>query len=324
MSGDRFDEQRAQQILRSMLLIRIFEEKGQELRRERALYGTVHPYIGQEAVAAGVCSALSNSDFIASNHRNHGHCLAKGGDPNRMMAELFGRANGYCGGKGGSMHLFDIERGILGADGIIGANAPYALGSALASLYEGRKEVTVCFTSDGATGQGAIHESLNLSALWKAPVVFVCENNQYAGGTPRAENFAATSIANLGLAYGIPSYVVDGTDVTEVAGVAEEAVSRARAGDGPSFIEARVYRWGPHTQKDAIEPERRPSTEVARWRVRDPIVLFQAELLEAGMIDEATLSAITESVREQVGEAVAFAEAGPFPDEAEVTTDVFA
>lgn len=324
MSRDGFDSAQAAEVLRCMLLIRRFEERALKLRLAGAIYGSVHPYIGQEAVAVGICSALSPDDYITSNHRNHGHCLAKGADPSRMMAELYGRTNGYCHGKGGSMHLVDIERGILGADGIIGANGPYALGCALASQYDGLDEVTVCFTSDGATGQGAMHEALNLSALWKSPVVWVCENNQYASGTPRSEGFAATSIANMGLSYDIPSHVVDGTNVTEVGQIAQEAVARARAGDGPTFIEARVYRWGSHTQKDKLEPEARPAGEVARWRARDPIALFQAELLDAGKIDETSIVAITEAVEQRIDEAVAFAEAGPMPTEAEVTSDVFA
>jgi len=319
------DTDAAVDALTGMLRIRRFEERALALQREGKIYGVVHPYIGQEAVAVGVCGALRPSDFVMSNHRNHGHCLAHGADPNRMMAELLGRSNGYCGGKGGSMHLVDIERGILGADGIVGANGPYAVGSALASLYRGDDAVTVCFTSDGATGQGAIHEALNLSALWDAPMVWVCENNQYASGTPRAENFAATSIAQLGGSYGIPSYVVDGTSIAEVSAVATEAVARARRGEGPSFIEARVYRFMPHAVRGtAGVQDSRPAAELARWRARDPITLLYTELVETGRIDEATFAAIDAEVAATLDAAVAFAEAGPHPDLAGVHEGVFA
>lgn len=324
MSHDGFEPDEAQRILRSMRLIRTFEDRALELRLAHTIYGTVHPCIGQEGVAAGVCSALRPQDFITSNHRNHGHCLAKGADPGRMMAELFGHANGYCGGKGGSMHLVDIERGILGADGIIGANVPYALGCALASQYDELDEVTACFIGDGATGQGVLYESLNLAALWKVPVVYVCENNQYASGTPRSEGFATPTIGNIGLTFGIPSHVVDGTDVTEVAEVAREAVERARSGGGPTFIEARVYRWGAHTQKDDPLKDARPLEEQARWRLRDPIALFEGEMLAAGKLDEATVAVIAQEVDEVIDQAVAFAASGSEPSDVEVTAGVFA
>src|SRR3954451_23300621 len=225
------------EMYRQMVLIRHFEELAIRLRLDDRIHGVVHPYVGQEAIAVGICANLRVTDRIVSNHRGHGHCIAKGADVNRMMAELFGRRDGYCKGKGGSMHIADFDVGMLGANGIVGARLALTAGAGVAAQLEGSDAVAVGFFGDGATGEGPFHESLNIAALWKLPVIWVCENNQYAVETPVASGLGAEKVADLAGWHGPPGYVIDGNDVLAVSAAANEAVRRARAGEGPTLLE---------------------------------------------------------------------------------------
>jgi pyruvate dehydrogenase E1 component alpha subunit len=307
-----------------MILIRRFDELALEARLQEQVFGTMHPYIGQEAIAVGICSALDATDRLVSNHRGHGHCIAKGADPKRMMAELFGRSSGYCRGKGGSMHIADFEVGMLGANGIVGAGMPLAAGSALAALLEGSDRVTVAFFGDGATGQGVFHEALNFSSIWHLPVVWVCENNNYADGSRLDEMLSTTEVSRLAAGHGIAAAAVNGNDLLAVAQAAREAVSRARTGGGATFIEAKTYRWGVHSQRGVRLAEKRPQAEVDAWRARDPIAEFDRVMLAAGAIDAKARASIVAGVDATLQEAVAFAESSPFPSPEDALTDLWA
>jgi TPP-dependent pyruvate/acetoin dehydrogenase alpha subunit len=281
------------------------------------MFGTMHPYIGQEAIAVGVSSALHPNDRVVSNHRGHGHLIAKGADVDRMMAELLGRVDGYCRGKGGSMHIADFALGILGANGIVGAGLPMAVGSGIAAQVLGEDVVTIAFFGDGASGEGTFHESLNIAAMDSLPVVFVCENNQYAAETPVERSLPAGSVAGYAPGYGIPSAIVDGTDVVAVASAAEEAVARARGRGGPTLLECRAFRFGVHAQRRAPVPEKRPTEQIAFWRDRDPLVVAATRIVEAGLATGDELAAIRREADARIDRAVAFAEASPFPAPAE-------
>jgi TPP-dependent pyruvate/acetoin dehydrogenase alpha subunit len=311
-------------IYRQMLLIRRFDEQALELRLSGRIHGVVHPYIGEEAIATGVCANLRPTDRITSTHRGHGHCIAKGADLNRMMAELFGRRDGYCKGKGGSMHIADFDIGMLGANGIVGAGFPIAAGAALAAQLAGTDDVAVCFFGDGATNAGAFHESFNISSVWKLPIVWVCENNQYAVETPIAVALSKADVAHFAQSYGFPGATIDGNDVLAVHEATRLAVERARAGQGPSLLECRTYRRSAHAVRDAMPPERRPAEERAEWLERDPIAAFERHLTERGLLDAAQMAALRESVERQLAEAIAFAEASPYPAPEEALEDVFA
>src|SRR5215813_7602873 len=252
------DKQQIAVMLRSMVLIREFDELAIQLRVAGKIYGAVHPYVGQEAVAVGVCATLAVSDRVTSTHRGHGHCIAKGADIRRMMAELFGRVDGYCKGKGGSMHIADFAVGMLGANGIVGGGLPIACGAALAGQLEGQGRVTVCFFGDGAAAEGEFHEALNIAALWKLPIVFACENNQYAANNAVAAQHPRVDIAAHAGAYDMPGVIVDGNDALQVRAATAEAVDRARRGDGPSLLECKTYRWHFHAMRAAVPPETRP------------------------------------------------------------------
>src|SRR5215210_5309466 len=280
------------EMYRQMVMIRRFEELALKLRLDDRIHGVVHPYVGQEAIAVGVCANLRPTDRIVSNHRGHGHCIAKGADVNRMMAELFGRRDGYCKGKGGSMHIADFDVGMLGANGIVGGGLPITAGAGLAAQFEGRGDVAVGFFGDGATGEGPFHESLNISALWKLPVVWVCENNGYAVETPIEAALAADNVADLAAGYKIPGYVIDGNDVEAVYEAAREAVGRARAGEGPTLLECKAWRRGSHAQRAVPPPESRPDDRIEHWTGRDPIDAFQRRLTERGVIDTAETAEI--------------------------------
>ena len=311
-------------LLRQMVLIRRFDELAMELRLADRIYGVVHPYIGQEAIATGVCANLRPTDRIASNHRGHGHCIAKGADIRRMMAELFGRRDGYCKGKGGSMHIADFDVGMLGANGIVGAGLPITAGAALAAQLEGGDNVAVAFFGDGATGAGSFHESLNIAALWKLPVVWVCENNHFAVDTPVEVALAAGDVAALASGYNMPGITVDGNDVLAVHEAARVAVARARAGDGPSLLECKTWRGRMHALRDAPPPEGRPSALIADWAARDPIAAFERLLTDRGIAGPAEIAELRASVERDLAEAVEFAEASPFPAPEEALDDVFA
>src|SRR5215813_5722616 len=318
------DTPRLMQMLRTMIMIREFDERAIQLRLAGKIYGTVHPYVGQEAVAVGVCTPLAITDRVTSTHRGHGHCIAKGADIRRMMAELFGRVDGYCKGKGGSMHIADFAVGMLGANGIVGGGLPIACGAALAAQLEGNGDVTVCFFGDGAAAEGEFHEALNIASVWKLPIVFVCENNQYAANNAVAVQHPRVQIAAHAAAYDIPGITADGNDILEVHARTSEAVARARQGDGPSLLECQTYRWHFHAMRAAIPPETRPAEEVTAWKARDPIARFEQHLVSRGTLSPAQVGALREAVTGDLAEAVAFAEASPFPDPKDLLVDMFA
>jgi TPP-dependent pyruvate/acetoin dehydrogenase alpha subunit len=304
-----------------MKLIRTFEDKSAELFGEGKLPGFVHLYAGEEAIAVGVCAHLTDRDFITSTHRGHGHCIAKGVDVKPMMAEIYGKATGACKGKGGSMHIADVEKGMLGANGIVGAGGPLACGSGLMAKTLGTDQVTVCFFGDGAAEQGTMHESMNLASIWKLPVVFVCENNGYAESTPWGYHCAAKDISDRAVAYDMPGATVDGTDFFAVYEAAAEGIGMARRGEGPSLIEARGFRYYGHFQGDATLYF--TEEEKARNRANDPIDKFRKAVLDRKLLTEEELAEIDAKTRAAVEAAVEFAVESPLPDPAEVTTDVY-
>ncbi len=305
----------------TMVLIRAFEQRFASLVAQGKFSGVGHLYVGEEAVAAGVCAALRPDDYVTSTHRGHGHCLAKGVDPRDMMAELFGRATGTCKGKGGSMHIADFRLGMLGANGIVGAGLPIACGAALTAKLTGSGRVAVAFFGDGAANIGAFHESLNLAAVWKLPVVFVCENNRYGEATPVEYALAADHVADRAAAYRMPGMLADGQDVLDVYAKARQAIEHARAGNGPVLLECETYRFFGHFVGD---PARYRSAEEVEWfRSRDCIVRFRESLQRDHGVRGERLDDIDASVERRIDEAVAFAEASPFPDLSELTTDVY-
>jgi pyruvate dehydrogenase E1 component alpha subunit len=312
------------EMLRAMILIREFDELAIKLRVAGKIYGAVHPYVGQEAVAVGVCSNLAITDRVTSTHRGHGHCIAKGADIRRMMAELFGRVDGYCKGRGGSMHIADFEVGMLGANGIVGGGLPIACGAALAAQLDGKGAVTVCFFGDGAVAEGEFHEALNIASVWKLPIVFVCENNQYAANNAVSAQHARVEIAAHAGAYDMPGVVADGNDVLEVRAATGLAVARARRGGGPSLLECKTYRWHFHAMRAAPPPETRSADEVASWKPRDPIARLERHVLAEGALTAAEIAALRERVAADLDDAVAFAEASPFPDPKDLLADMFA
>jgi TPP-dependent pyruvate/acetoin dehydrogenase alpha subunit len=312
------------QMLRTMILIREFDELAIRLRAAGKIYGSLHPYVGQEAVAVGVCSRLAVSDRITSTHRGHGHCIAKGADIRRMMAELLGRVDGYCKGKGGSMHIADFAVGMLGANGIVGGGLPIACGAALAAQLEGQGRLAVCFFGDGAVAEGEFHEALNIASVWKLPIVFVCENNQYAANNAVAVQHPGGDIAAHAGPYQIPGVVVDGNDVLAVAAASDEAAARARRGEGPTLLECKTYRWHFHNMRSTVPPETRPAEEIAAWKSRDPIARLEQRGLGDGWLTAADLAAIRVRVKADLDDAVAFAEASPFPDPKDLLVDMFA
>jgi pyruvate dehydrogenase E1 component alpha subunit len=318
------DTAQAGHMLRTMILIREFDERAIQLRVAGKIYGAVHPYVGQEAVAVGVCAALERTDRVTSTHRGHGHCIAKGADIRRMMAELFGRVDGYCKGKGGSMHIADFAVGMLGANGIVGGGLPIACGAALAAQLEGRGAVTACFFGDGAAAEGEFHEALNIASVWKLPIVFVCENNQYAANNTAAVQHPGSDIAAHAAPYRMPGVIADGNDVLEVHAITAEAVARARRGDGPSLIECKTYRWRFHAMRAAPPPETRPLHEIEAWKARDPIARLERHALDAGLLTAAEIRAIRERVAADLEDAIAFADASPFPDPKDLLVDMFA
>jgi len=297
-----------------MLLIRRAEERLIQNFKEGVLPGNVHLYIGQEAVAAGVCAHLGDTDWITSTHRGHGHFLAKGGEPEALFAEIYGRGTGICKGIGGTMHVADFSKGIVGANGIVAAGLPIATGAAFASLLEGKGQVAVAFFGDGASNRGVFLESLNIAALWKLPIVFVCENNGFSEFSPTA-TVTAGAIHDRATAFGMPSAAIDGNDVEVVWKSAGEAVARARRGDGPSFIEAKTYRLRGHAEAEVywLSEHYRTDEEVARWAKNDPIPAFAARLKQQGVADDQALGRIETAVAQQVDAAARAALAAPMP-----------
>ena len=311
-----------EELLLRMWQIRWFELRAMELFEEKLIRGSVHPYIGMEAIAVGVCAALEQKDYITSTHRGHGHCVAKGLDLKLMMAEIIGREDGYCRGRGGSMHITAIDEGMLGADAIVAGSSAIAVGAAHGLRLKGHDGVVVCFFGDGASNQGILHEACNLGAVLAAPVVFVCENNQWAISTPAAASTRIDNIADRAAGYGFPGVIVDGNDVLAVRDVTATAVARARAGDGPTLLEAKSYRITAHSA--ATKTDLRPPEELDAWRARDPILSFSRYLnTEAGVAAER-LEQIEEEARADVETAVEFALASPRPEPESALEDVYA
>ena len=296
----------------TMRRIRAFEDKTADLFQEGVVKGTAHSYKGEEAIAAGVCATLRDDDIIASYHRGHGHCIAKGARIDRMMAELMGRQTGYCQGLGGSMHIADMELNIMGANGIVGAAMPLATGAGLAAKLQGTDQVAVAFFGDGASNQGVFHESLNLAAVWKLPVIFVCENNQYALSTSYRNTTAVSQVSNRAASYEIPGITVDGNDGVEVYLVLREAVDRARAGEGPTLIEAMTYRHGQHSLRVNLR-DPRPEDEIQFWMDRDPIARMEKRLTTEGGFSAEQFDETTQAVDEEIETAVTFGRESPEP-----------
>ena len=309
---------------RQMCSIRAFELEIVSLNKAGLIPGTAHLYIGMEAIAVGACAAMKREDFLTSTHRGHGHAIARGLDPGRMMAELLGRSDGYCQGKGGSMHITDISKGMLGADGIVGGGIPVAVGAGLGSRLKGARSVVFCFFGEGALGQGSLYEVMNLAQLWKFPVIYVCENNLYNEYTHYSETTAGT-ILGRAAAFGIETEAVDGQDVRAVNEVATRLVKRARAGEGPAFLQADTYRYSGHHVGDINREYYRSKTEEQRWKTdRDPIKLQGNWLIEQGYADAAALEQITTEARAEMEAAVKFAVTAPYPSVDQVDEDVYA
>jgi pyruvate dehydrogenase E1 component alpha subunit len=307
-----------------MWLIRHFDQSAMALYQQDMIRGTTHAYVGQEAIAVGACAALKPDDYITSTHRGHGHCLAKGGDPKLMMAELLGRRTGYCKGKGGSMHIADLDLGILGANGIVGGGLGIATGAAFSSDLRGTGQVAVCFFGDGACNQGLLMEVANMAALWKLPVIYLCEENKYAEFSPSLPFIAVEGIALRAQAFGLPGTTIDGNDVLEVYGAVREAAARARAGRGPSLLVAQTYRVLGHTVGDPLTY--RPKGEAEAWQAtdRDPISRFERRLgKEAGFTAEE-LDSLRTKARDDIDKAVQYAVASPEPEIDTLWTDVYA
>jgi TPP-dependent pyruvate/acetoin dehydrogenase alpha subunit len=309
-------------IYERMGLIRQFEERLKLLVERGLPVGSTHYYIGEEAVAVGVCAALDESDWIASTHRGHGHCIAKGVEVAPMMAELFGKVTGTNRGKGGSMHITDISKGMLGVNPILGMGTPHAVGAAISARVRKTGQIVATFFGDGAASIGAVHESMNMASIWKLPVIFVCENNGYAQSTPVEYAVSVKDIAIRGASYNMPGVVVDGQDVFAVWEATAEAVRRARAGDGPSLIECKTYRYFGHHAGDNPRSYRFEDEETLA-RSRDCLERFRARVVENNLLTVAELDAADALNQTRIDEAVAFAEASPLPDPAELTTDVY-
>ncbi|MFT3872916.1 MAG: thiamine pyrophosphate-dependent dehydrogenase E1 component subunit alpha [Nocardioides sp.] len=312
----------ARRTLETMWTIRRFEEAVDDLFARGLMHGTMHLSIGEEASATGICLALREDDAITSTHRGHGHCIAKGADLVRMMAELLAKETGYCRGRGGSMHIADVATGNLGANGIVAGGIPIATGAALAFKMRGEDRVVACFFGDGATNEGAFHEAVNLAAIWKLPVVFVCENNKYGMSFSTEKAFAIEHIADRAAAYGFPGVTVDGNDVVAVYDAAQTAVDRARAGDGPTLIETLTYRWKGHSKSD--KNLYRTKDEIAEWRDDDPIPDFERKVVEAGLLTEDEIAQVRAEVMDRLRDAVRTANAAPDADPADLLTAVYA
>jgi pyruvate dehydrogenase E1 component alpha subunit len=313
-----------QRVYRLMLTIRLFEERANDLYQRKIMPGLAHLSSGEEGVAVGVCTALRDDDYITSTHRGHGHCLAKGASADRMFAELLGKAAGYCGGKGGSMHIADQERGNLGANAIVGGSLGIATGAALSIKQRGSDQVAVSFIGDGALGQGVLYEVMNMASLWKLPIIYVCENNLYGEYTASSETIAGRPIERA-TAFGIPATEVDGQDVRAVYAATAEAVARARSGGGPAFLWCSTYRYFGHHVGDVDRGYYRSREEEQFWREqRDPISLARVWLEADGLVDAASLEELAEEVTHELDAAMEFAVAAPFPNPDQVATDVFA
>jgi len=306
-----------------MVRIRRFEEEAGKMMENGKIPGALHLYVGQEAVASGVMQHLSVKDQITSTHRGHGHLIAKGGEFSKMFAELYGKATGYCRGKGGSMHISNMELGMLGANGIVGGGPPIAMGAAFSNKFRKTKQVAVAFFGDGASNEGSFHEAANMAAVFKLPCLFVCENNGYGEYTPQANHQAVVDVADRAAGYGMPGIVVDGMDVIAVYEAVEAALKRARAGEGPTLIECKTYRFYDHVGVRGMGLTYRTDEELETWKKRDAIIAFEARLLELGVVTQKSIDAIYAGVNAEIEEAIQFAEDSPFPEAHEMLEDVY-
>jgi len=316
------DKKQAQAFLKKMMQIRAFEDKVFELLARDVLKGASHVYAGEEAIAVGACSVIGPDDYITSTHRGHGHCLARGGELKLMLAELCGKATGYCKGRGGSMHIADVKAGNLGATGIVGGNIPVATGAALACKMKKTKNVVLCFFGDGASNNGTFHESLNMAGVWKLPIVYICENNLYGMSVSVKIACSVKDIAIRGVSYNMPGVIVDGMKILEVKRAVEEAVTRARRGEGPTLIECKAYRYRGHSRSDPRKY--RTKEEEQFWHDRDPIKQFCQLLQEGAVMTNEEIDGLQKEVDRELAEAEKFAlEESPYPDPGEVYEDVY-
>jgi pyruvate dehydrogenase E1 component alpha subunit len=311
------------ELYQRMLKIRLFEQAVMQQMGAGLIPGPAHLSIGHEAAIAGACMALRDDDFVFGTHRSHGHPIGKGAALPQLMAELMGKRTGVCKGKGGSMHLAVHAVGVMGESGIVGAGMPLATGAGLSARVRGTDQVTLCFFGDGASNEGSFHESLNLAAIWKLPVVFLCENNLYGATTPARDVVAVEDIADRAAGYGIPGEIVDGQDAIAVHAVVERAVARARRGEGPSLVEAKTYRYGEHAEGFIIPALYRDQQEIDRWKERDPLEIHRRRLLETGVLTEQQAGEIEAEVARLLQEAVEFAEQSDFPEPGEAFSDVY-
>ena len=309
-------------LLHQMLLIRTFEESAEQLYLQGLVHGTMHLSIGQEGSAVGACAALRPTDYILSTHRGHGHCIAKGARADQMMAEFFGKETGYCRGRGGSMHIADVTTGNLGANGIVAGGVPMAAGVGLSIQMQRQDSVVLVFFGDGATNEGAFHESLNLASIWNLPVIYFCENNQYAMSMAITRASKVDRLSERAVAYGIPGVTVDGNDLLAVYAATESAVARARRGEGPTLIEARTYRWKGHSKSD--KQRYRTREEVAEWQERDPIARLARQMMAAGILTEEAFAQVQAQVEGEIAAAIEFARNSPDPDPATILEGVYA
>ena len=318
----RLSKAEVHEALRKMHLIRAFEEAAEQAYMRGQIHGTMHLSIGQEASAVGSCLPLSDQDYITSTHRGHGHCIAKGADVGRMFAEFFGKIDGYCRGRGGSMHIADVAKGNLGANGIVGGGIPIAVGAALSIKRQKRNDVAMCFFGDGANNEGAFHEGLNMASVWKLPVVFVCENNKYGMSTSTARSTAVRNIAKRAVAYSMPGVTADGNDFKAIAQASFDAVERARNGEGPTLIESVTYRWRGHSRSD--RNRYRTKQEIEEWQTeRDPIARLEAELLDLDLISSDELAKLRAEVTTTIEDGLTFAKDSPAPPVENLTRYVY-
>ncbi|MCI9595925.1 MAG: pyruvate dehydrogenase (acetyl-transferring) E1 component subunit alpha [Firmicutes bacterium] len=324
MNVAKYNADQLMSFYETMFKMRRFEEETFEFYKKGMMAGLAHLYMGEEAVATGVCAALKDNDYIGSTHRGHGHLVARGADISKMMAEILGKKTGYSNGKGGSMHIMAMDKGILGANGIVGGEIPIATGAAYTAKYKKTDQVAVSFMGDSATNEGTFHESINMAAAWDLPCVYVIENNLYGISVDIRDVTNTPDLAVRAKAYDIPGVVVDGMDVVAVYEAAEKAVKRARAGKGPTIIECKTYRWQGHHVGDPAEyRQRRSETEKEDWMERCPVKTLKKEMIESGKVTEAEVSALEERIEAEIQEAVKFAADSPYPDAADAFSDVF-
>ena len=306
-----------------MVRIRRFEEEAGRLMEDGKIPGALHLYVGQEAVASGVMQHLADDDYITSTHRGHGHLIAKGGDFSKMFAELFGKATGYCKGKGGSMHISNMALGMLGANGIVGGGPPIAMGAAFSNRFRRTKQISVAFFGDGASNEGSFHEAANMAALYKLPCLFVCENNGYGEYTSQANHQAIVDVADRAAGYGMPGVVVDGMDVVAVYEAAGEAIDRARKGEGPTLLECKTYRFYDHVGVRGMGLTYRTDEELEEWKAKDAIQSFEKVLLKQKVMTQKKIDQVYDEVNADIEQAISFAESSPYPSPEDLLTDVY-